>query len=83
ALTVAEKLRDLVRKHPFFPSSQESGEALRPLTVSVGVSSYPEDGQSTEELVDAADIALYEAKGSGRDRVVVSEKHLPAAQVSA
>ncbi len=42
------------------------------ITVSLGVSSYPENGRSEEELVSVADQALYKAKGSGKNLVCVS-----------
>ena len=40
------------------------------LTVSAGVGSWPEDGQSFEEVLARVDERLYEAKGAGRNRVV-------------
>lgn len=39
------------------------------ITVSLGVSTYPEDGTRMEELVDKADWALYRAKREGRNRI--------------
>jgi len=42
------------------------------LTISAGISSYPEDAISYEKLVRLADDALYKAKNSGKDKVVVS-----------
>ncbi|MBC7962623.1 MAG: EAL domain-containing protein [Steroidobacteraceae bacterium] len=36
-------------------------------TTSIGVCMYPEDGESSEELMKKADIAMYDAKGSGRN----------------
>lgn len=48
----------------------ESGEKLR-LTMSLGVASYPEDVNTMEELIKAADEAVYEAKNSGRNQVKV------------
>ena len=39
------------------------------ITVSVGVSAFPENGKSHEELVSLADQALYRAKGSGKNLV--------------
>jgi diguanylate cyclase (GGDEF)-like protein len=41
-----------------------------PVTLSFGVSTWLEDGDSPNELLRRADRALYEAKGHGRDRVV-------------
>jgi len=42
------------------------------ITVSIGISSYPENGRTEEELVSVADQALYRAKGSGKNLVCVS-----------
>ena len=39
---------------------------------SVGVAAYPDHGDSSELLIRAADQALYTAKHSGRNRVVVA-----------
>ena len=39
------------------------------LTVSVGISLYPEDGQDAHSLIMHADAAMYHAKNSGRNRV--------------
>ncbi len=41
------------------------------VTVSVGISSFPENGKSNEELLSMADTALYRAKGSGKNKVCV------------
>jgi len=39
-------------------------------TLSVGVAVYPEEGTGFWETVKHADIALYEAKSTGRNKVV-------------
>jgi two-component system cell cycle response regulator len=62
---VAEKLRSEIREHPF---TADGGPPLQ-ITVSVGVAAYPVDGLSAEELLRAADQAMYRAKRAGRDRV--------------
>jgi len=41
-----------------------------PVTISLGVSSYPQDAKKKAELIKAADEALYAAKKSGRNKVV-------------
>ena len=43
-------------------------------TVSIGVASFPGDGQSLDAIVGRADRALYKAKHSGRNRV---ERYTP------
>lgn len=39
------------------------------ITASLGLSGWPENGKSAEEVIDAADAALYEAKRSGGNQV--------------
>jgi diguanylate cyclase (GGDEF)-like protein len=48
------------------------GKPLSSLTVSIGVSAFPDHGETRETLVEAADNALYEAKHAGRDGVRVA-----------
>jgi diguanylate cyclase (GGDEF)-like protein len=43
------------------------------VTISIGVATYPQAGQTSDELVHAADRALYNAKQNGRNKVVVAE----------
>lgn len=50
-----------------------NGEPLRPVTVSIGVAVYPIHGQTDEQVMKAADLALYHAKDAGRNRVIVAE----------
>ena len=37
------------------------------MTTSIGISMFPEDGMTCEELLKNADLALYQSKGSGRN----------------
>jgi diguanylate cyclase (GGDEF)-like protein/PAS domain S-box-containing protein len=48
---------------------KSDGRVLGPVTLSLGVALFPEDGSDMESLVRAADAALYEAKKAGRNRV--------------
>jgi two-component system, cell cycle response regulator len=65
ARVVAEKVRTAIGDEPF---QSEDGPSLA-VTVSIGVASYPADGMTADELVAAADGAMYRAKEAGRDRV--------------
>ncbi len=49
------------------------GRSVGPITLSVGVAMFPEHGESGQAVLQAADAALYRAKESGRNRVVVTE----------
>ena len=50
----------------------DQGRSLGQVSISVGVSAFPAHGSSADLLIRAADAALYEAKRSGRNRVVVA-----------
>jgi len=45
----------------------------RNITASFGVAECPRDAQTAADVLKAADVALYEAKRNGRDRVVAME----------
>jgi diguanylate cyclase (GGDEF)-like protein len=49
-----------------------SGSSLGSLSISAGVASFPNHGDGAETVLQAADMALYQAKSEGRDRVVVA-----------
>ena len=47
---------------------------MAPLTISIGIASTGEFGTDLDQLLAAADSALYEAKRAGRDQVCVAER---------
>jgi diguanylate cyclase (GGDEF)-like protein len=53
------------------------------LSASIGVATFPDHGSEIDELLRAADTALYVAKRSGRDRVALAgegpERRVPSA----
>ena len=66
---MAEKIRLAVRA----PSDRPGALEGRATTVSIGVATFPGDGQGVRALVDSADAALYAAKAEGRDRVMLAK----------
>jgi len=48
-----------------------AGTPLGKITTSLGIALFPDHGEDTDALLRTADVALYAAKGAGRDRVVV------------
>jgi diguanylate cyclase (GGDEF)-like protein/PAS domain S-box-containing protein len=51
-----------------------NGQPHRPVTISSGIAIYPEHGSTKDELIIAADQAMYQAKKGGRDRVVNAQR---------
>lgn len=66
---VAEKIRRIIK------DSRLLGDEM-PLTVSLGVSTYPENGVNEEELIERADQALYFSKNNGRNRATSWDEKL-------
>jgi diguanylate cyclase (GGDEF)-like protein len=66
ALRVAEAVQEVLTKLP------APGNGVERVTASVGVAFFPRHGSVLEEVVNVADIAMYQAKARGRDRIVVA-----------
>jgi len=49
---------------------------LSPVTLSIGVATFPDDGDSADSVISNADAALYLAKRGGRNRVVYHARAL-------
>jgi len=70
AMSAAEVIRERIQEYPF------EGEATQPrgrVTISGGVACFPDDADDSVELLRHADVALYEAKNGGRNRVMRAE----------
>lgn len=67
AISVAERIRRRVMENPFCTGLIPSGTHI---TISIGVSSFPEDAKDADMLIRKADNALYKAKELGRNKVV-------------
>jgi diguanylate cyclase (GGDEF)-like protein len=64
----AEQIREEVKNL----NIQYNDTALTAPTLSLGIAMFPEHGETSQQVLSAADTALYTAKGNGRDRVVIA-----------
>lgn len=55
------------------------GESNLYVSSSIGISFYPEDGETTEEILKNADVAMYRAKEEGKSTYVVYDKSMHTA----
>jgi diguanylate cyclase (GGDEF)-like protein len=53
---------------------RHGGIALMQITISIGIAIYPRHGENMHSLIAASDVALYEAKNSGRNKTVLYKK---------
>ena len=65
ALQLAERIRSSIEIYQFILSN----ETQINITVSIGVASYPEDTNEIEKLLELADMKLFDAKRTGRNKV--------------
>ncbi len=70
AVDKAERLRQAVENTAI---GIHKGNATGHLTISAGLACFPQDGRTVGDLLDAADGRLFQAKRSGRNRVVRGE----------
>ncbi len=66
ATFVAERIRSVTEKNPI-----KAYDAIVNVTISLGLAGYPQHGKLPLELVEKADLALYKAKLSGRNKICV------------
>jgi diguanylate cyclase (GGDEF)-like protein len=71
ALIPLERLREHFKKNQF-----KEGEKSFNVTFSVGVSEYQITDKTSEEMINRADKALYHAKNTGKDKIVIYEETL-------
>ena len=68
AVMVAERICDRIAAHSFLTADRLNVR----LTASVGVATLPDVAASAEELIQAADRAMYQVKGSGKNGILVA-----------
>lgn len=54
--------------------TREYGSYRYKITASIGIARYPNDGNSAQDLIKTADIAMYKAKASGKNRFLFYEE---------
>jgi two-component system cell cycle response regulator len=69
ARTVAERIRQEIGKIVV-----ETDKGPLSITESIGVAAFPDDGGDRATLIERADLALYHAKDTGRNRVVTYQE---------
>ena len=69
ARAAAEKLRSCISQAEFEGAAES--QPLGKLTISIGISVYPDDSKDVFELLDLADRALYQAKDAGRNQSII------------
>jgi two-component system, cell cycle response regulator len=65
---IADRIRRSVEEHEILVTRKGTEVRLR-VTISIGVSTYPEDATDPVDLIEKADLALYRAKRLGRNQV--------------
>ena len=65
ASSTAQKICERVANNKYKLSNDKEGH----VTISLGVATYPHDGSTPSEIIEAADKRLYSAKNNGRNRV--------------
>jgi len=73
AMVLAQRIKTTVNKHPF-PHAE--AQPLKCISFSIGVASFSIDGKTAEEVLHAADQAMYYAKTHGRNQVVSHARYL-------
>jgi diguanylate cyclase (GGDEF)-like protein len=70
SLDAARKRAELLREEIKQLNVRHGGQPLGAVTLSIGIAVFPDNADSAESLLKAADNALYRAKEQGRDRII-------------
>jgi diguanylate cyclase (GGDEF)-like protein len=66
AIDIANRLREKIHNTRI----DFNNSPMTPITVSIGIASFPSDGKNSDDILKKADAALYQAKREGRNRVI-------------
>ena len=71
AMRVAEAVQEVLTKLP------PPGDGVDRVTASIGIAFFPRHGAVLDEVVNVADVAMYQAKAKGRNRIVLAPDPVP------
>jgi diguanylate cyclase (GGDEF)-like protein len=71
AAVIAERIRQAVEAARFEVTTSETAIQV---TMSLGVAAFPDHAASLNDLIQQADLAVYQAKATGRNRVVAASE---------
>ncbi|HUL42468.1 MAG TPA: diguanylate cyclase [Burkholderiales bacterium] len=74
SLSIARQRGELLREAALRMHVTLNGQTLGPVSISLGLALFPQHGATAEELIQAADAALYRAKQAGRNRLMIAEE---------
>ena len=74
SLSIARQRCELLREAALGMRVTLSGQTLGPVSISLGLALFPQHGNTVEELIQAADAALYRAKQAGRNRLMIADE---------
>ncbi|MCX4386838.1 diguanylate cyclase [Micromonospora peucetia] len=83
AAIVAERLGAAIRDEPIAADGHGGAAVAIGVTVSIGIAVHPDHGGTGQQVLDAADDALYAAKAAGRDtwRIAEARAEAPAREI--
>ena len=77
AAVVSNRLRKTIANITFQMVNEKGEQCLTQTSVSIGIAGAPLHAEEAEELMKAADDAMYQAKCAGRDRVCIFSETAP------
>ena len=74
SLSIARQRCELLREAALGMRLTLNGQTLGPVSISLGLALFPQHGNTPEQLIQAADVALYRAKQAGRNRLMIADE---------